>query len=133
MMIGVVCNVLDCSRTLSQTTLNLIRQETVQFLRAPLALRKFAEPNSTENSGDVSLAAGSCFRSNACSALHRHPTRASRFSLARLPITCGTLPEVVLACGPTQVPHREISSISLTGRLPSMVRGCTRFSYRLIW
>src|SRR5215813_6490975 len=35
--------------------------------------------------------------------------------------------------GPTQVPHRETGSISLTGRLPSVVRGSTRFSYRLAW
>src|ERR1044072_4716460 len=35
--------------------------------------------------------------------------------------------------GPTQVPHRKIRSISLTGRLPSVVRSSIRFSYRLIW
>src|ERR1700744_6785974 len=32
--------------------------------------------------------------------------------------------------GPTQVPHRETGSISATGRLPSVVRGSTRFDYR---
>src|ERR1700759_1238134 len=32
--------------------------------------------------------------------------------------------------GPTQVPHRENGSISSTGRLPSVVRGSTRFDYQ---
>src|SRR5918912_1383564 len=35
--------------------------------------------------------------------------------------------------GPTQVRHRESGSISSTGRLPSVVRGSTRFDYRPVW
>src|SRR4028119_370434 len=35
--------------------------------------------------------------------------------------------------GPTQERQTEDQTISLTGRLPSTVRGSTRFSYRLTW